>query len=144
MILRPLTLAVAAVMMLAVAPASVATSFPYTTTIANGDIETARLVYGDQAAVGERDALPAFTDLDAYKFYYKFDDDRNCDDSCVAAAYHTLKGAGRIRLLTVSTKVTVLSKLADPDDPNYEICRVHIPNSSKTWFVLSAGLADGP
>lgn len=118
-------------------PASAA---PIETVVAYGDLGSARLVYGDQAAAGIRDALPAFTDLNAYRFYYKFDDDKDCDDRCLARPYLTLKRQGRIRMLTMGTTLRIVTKTQDPDDPQYQICHVTLRRSSQTYLVLCAGL----
>jgi len=124
-----------------------ARSYPYETMVARGDIRAARIIYGDRASAGLRDALPAFADIDAYRFYstfasyYSINDD-DCGDSCVAAAYRALASAGRIRLLTVGTPVTVLSESPNSEDGDYTICHVRLAGSAKSWIVLSGGLAD--
>lgn len=121
-----------------------AQTVPYTTKVVNGDIGSARLVFGDAAAAGIRDAIPAFTDIDAYEQYYKLDDENDCDDACLRRIYRPLKESGRIRMLTVGAVVRVIGHMHDPDDPQYEICRVRLQGSSRIWLMLCSGLADQP
>lgn len=116
----------------------------YTTKVLNGDIGSARLVYGDSAQMGTLDALPAFTDIDAYELYYKFDDNNDCDDSCMRAVYRPLKANGRIRMLTAGTPVTVIGHFPDPQESQYEVCRLRLRGSSRTWLSLCTGLAQQP
>jgi len=126
--------------------AALAVTPPYNTTVAGGDIGSARLVFGDQAAAGIRDALPAFTDVDAYESYYESADDENCDDSCLRPVYELYKGQGRMRMLMIGTRFHVRGAFTDPDDRKYSICKVQLRDgsSSRTWLVLCFGLKDFP
>lgn len=121
---------------------ALARTIPYATTVQGGDIGSARLVFGDDASAGERDALPAFRDIDAYEYYYKFADDRDCNDRCLAAPYHVLRDAGRMRMLMVGQAVRVLGRQVDPQDRRFTIYKVQIPRSSGVWYLLSLGLKD--
>lgn len=121
-----------------------AASVPYSTTVVNGDMGSARLVYGDSAQVGILDALPAFTDIDAYELYYRFDDNNDCDDTCLRAPYRALKDQGRVRMLTVGTPVRVVGHMHDPQEPQYEVCKITLRHSSRMWLALCTGLGKQP
>lgn len=116
----------------------------YSTKVIGGDLGSARLVYGDDAQAGILDALPSFTDIDAYESYYAQDDRRDCDDDCMRGIYRPLKAEGRIRMLTVGTPVTVVGHFPDPQASQFDVCRIRLRGSSRTWLSLCSGLARAP
>jgi hypothetical protein len=115
---------------------------PYNTIVQGGDIGSARLVFGDNATAGINDALPAFTDVDAYEEYYKSDDNSDCDDACLRPVYRMLKSEGRMKMLMMGTRVRVTYVKPDPEDHRYEVCGIHLRDSSdsRLFIVICSGL----
>jgi hypothetical protein len=122
--------------------------FPYSTTIQNGDISTARILFGNgaQGGVAGRDAAPVFSDVSAYQTYYAVVTPSECDDACARRIYHTLSAARRMDTAIVGERVTVLGAQTDPQDRQYQICRIRRPltSRSRSAYILCNALADQP
>lgn len=121
-----------------------ASRYPYTTTIATGDFNAARMLYGDQAqaSVPGHDVIPMFTTVAAYQRYYASADDNSCDEACVKKTYNFLRTTSSVELVPIGTRVRVLSEFADEQDHGYTICRVQIPGHAHPLLVLSVALAN--
>ncbi len=122
--------------------------FPYSTAVQNGDISTARILFGNgaQGGVPGHDAAPVFTDLSAYQMYYAVVTPSDCDDACARRIYRTLLTAHRMDTAIVGERVSVLSAQTDPQDKHYQICRIRrsSPSRSRTAYILCNALAEQP
>jgi hypothetical protein len=140
--------ALAATVALAGTSAVAAPRFPYSTTVQNGDISTARILFGNgaQGGVPGHDAAPVFTDLSAYQTYYAVVTPSDCDDACARQIYRTLLSAHRMDTALVGERVAVLSAQTDPREKQYQICRIRrsAPSRSRTAYILCNALADQP
>lgn len=126
--------------------ASAATRYPYVTTIGAGDFNAARIAYGEQAAAGEpgRDAIPAFTSVAAYHYYYRFAEDTSCDERCVQAAYFKLREERSIEFIPLGQRVTVMGEMRDATDRRYPICRIRLKPDTSSRVLLCLSLSDWP
>lgn len=140
--------ALTAILALAFTPAVAGPRFPYTTIVQNGDISTARILFGSgaQGGVPGRDAAPVFTDIGAYQTYYAVVTPSDCDDACARRIYRTLVTGHRMDTAIVGERVSVLSAQTDSQDKQYQICRIRRsgPSRSRIAYILCNALADQP